>query len=215
MSHSHNHHYRHHLRSNETRTLIAIVLSLMATAAQLYYGHESHSVSLEMSGWHLLSHVLVLALAWFTYKLVDWIIFTQVHEHQILSGAGFISALSLLAVTVWMFVEAISKLISPEVNVTDAALVTAGIGVVVNGISAYLLHQGHDKDHADMNIYAAYLHVLSDVVLGTFSIVALLSARYLHWYEMDGICGILTSIVVLNWVFRLLIKSWRDMRDEL
>lgn len=213
MSHLQNHHNHRHLSTNETRALVAVVLSLLTMSAELYYGMESHSVSLEMGGWHLLSHVFVLALAWFAYKLVDWKVFTGIHEHQILSGAGFISALSLSFVTIWMFAEGVQKLISPEINVTDAALITAGIGVVVNGIAAYLLHQGHDSDTADMNIYAAYLHVLSDVVLGAFSIVALLSARYFGWYKMDGICGILTSVVVLRWVFRLLFKSWKDMRD--
>lgn len=215
MSHSHPHEHHHHLQSNETRTMIAVVLSLMAMSAELYYGYESNSVSLEMEGWHMLSHVLVLALAWFTYKLVDWKVFPNVPEHRILSGAGFLSALSLLLITLWMFAESIRKLISPEIEVTDAALVTAAIGLIVNGISAFLLHQGHDHDHTDMNIHAAYLHVLSDVLLGTFAILALLSAKYFHWYRMDGICGILTSVIVLRWSYKLLQKSWGDMRSDI
>lgn len=212
---SHAHHQKgnlQHLRSNETRTMIAIVLSLMAMTAQLYYGHQSNSVSLEMEGWHMLSHVLVLALAWFAYKLVDWNLFPNIAEHRILSASGFISASSLLLITLWMLGESIQKLINPEIDVTDAALVTAGIGLFVNGISAYLLHQGHDHDHTDMNIHAAYLHVLADVLLGTFAIVALLSAKYFEWYRMDGICGVLTAVIVLRWSYQLLLKSWSDIQ---
>ena len=209
MSHSHNHEH-HHLHSNENRTMIAVLLSLVAMSAELYFGYKSESVALEMEGWHMLSHVLVLALSFLIYKLIDWKVFSNIKEQRVLSGAGFVSALSLLLITLWMFVESILKLIKPEIDVTNAALFTAIIGLVINGISAYLLHQGHDHDLHDTNIEAAYLHVLSDVLLGFFTIVALLLAKYLNWNWADGLCGILTSLIVLRWAFLLLIKSRKE-----
>ncbi|HEY0261682.1 MAG TPA: cation diffusion facilitator family transporter [Chitinophagales bacterium] len=213
MAHSHNHEH-HHLNRNENRTMIAVLLSLVAMAAELYFGYQSESVALEMEGWHMLSHVLVLALSFFTYKLIDWKVFPDVEEKRILSGAGFVSALSLLLITLWMFVESIHKLVKPEIDVTNAALFTAIIGLIINGIAAYLLHQGHDHDHQDTNIEAAYLHVLSDVLLGFFAIIALLLAKYLNWDWADGLCGILTSIIVLRWAYLLLAKSWREIQNK-
>jgi cation diffusion facilitator family transporter len=210
MSHHHEHSDHHHLRSNENITAIAVFLSIGAMVLELYYGYKINSVALIMDGWHMLTHVLVLTLAWLTYKLIDWKVFSGIHEHKILSGSGFISALFLLLITVWMMAESAMKLMKPEMDVTTGALLTAVIGLIVNGVSAIILHRGHEHDHDDINLYAAYLHVLADVVLSLFAIVALFSAKYLEINWMDAVCGIVASAIILKWSFSLLKKSWTD-----
>ncbi|MBL7800057.1 MAG: cation transporter [Chitinophagales bacterium] len=208
MAHDH-----HHIRSNETRTIIAVALSLAAMLLELYFGYTINSMALVMDGWHMLTHVMVLLLAYFTYKIIDWNLFPNTSEHRILSASGFFSAMLLLGVTVWMLIESLMKFSNPEIDVTNGALITSIVGLVVNGIAAYLLHEGHVHDHADMNLSAAYLHVLADVILSVFAIFALLSAKYFNITWMDAVCGVLASLIILKWSATLLRKSWLDLNQ--
>lgn len=217
MSEHHHHHHvsvrdHHHLKSNEKRTIAAVLLSLGAMALELYYGYKIDSNALIMDGWHMLTHVLVLVLAWGTYKLIDLNVFPNTKEHKILSISGFISGLTLLSFTFFMLVESLQKVSRPELNVTNGAFLSAIIGLIVNAICAYLLHQGHDHDKKDLNIYAAYLHVLADVILSVIALSALFMARYFSIYWLDGVSGILASLVILKWASSLLLNSWREIK---
>jgi cation diffusion facilitator family transporter len=212
MGKHHHHHDHHHLQSNEKLTAIAIFLSIGAMGLELFYGYKINSVALIMDGWHMLTHVLVLGLAWLTYKLIDLGVFSGIHEHKVLSASGFISAFILLSVTLWMLIESFTKFMKPDIDVTMGALLTSVIGLVVNGVSAFILHKGHEHDHADINLHAAYLHVLSDVVLSIFAIIALISARYFNIDWMDAVCGIVASLIILKWSAALLKKSYTDFR---
>lgn len=207
---AHNH---HHIHSNETRTIIAVALSLAAMLLELYFGYSINSMALVMDGWHMLTHVMVLLLAFFTYKIIDWNLLPNTSEHRILSASGFFSSMLLLGVTIWMLIESLMKFADPQIDVTNGALITAIIGLVVNGIAAYLLHEGHVHDHDDMNLSAAYLHVLADVILSVFAIFALLSAKYFNITWMDAVCGVLASLIILKWSATLLRKSWLDLNQ--
>jgi cation diffusion facilitator family transporter len=209
MAHDH-----HHIHSNETRTIIAVVLSIVAMLLELYFGYTINSMALVMDGWHMLTHVMVLLLAYFTYKIIDWKLFPNTSEHHILSASGFFSSMLLLGVTIWMLIESLMKFLDPQIDVTNGALITALVGLVVNGIAAYLLHEGHVHDHDDMNLSAAYLHVLADVILSVFAIFALLSAKYFNITWMDAVCGVLASLIILKWSATLLRKSWLDLNQE-
>jgi len=192
--------------------MVAVFLSLGAMALELYYGYMIDSSALIMDGWHMLTHVLILLLAWGTYKLIDLNVFKHTSEHKILSISGFVSALTLLIFTLFMLIESIEKLNRPEFAVTDAAFITIFVGLTVNGICAYLLHQGHESDAQDYNIYAAYIHVLADVLLSFIALIALLAARYYAIYWLDAVSGILASLVILKWASSLLLNSWKDAR---
>jgi cation diffusion facilitator family transporter len=219
MGHHHHQHctdikQHHHLRANETRTIAAVFLSLGAMALELYYGYAIGSNALIMDGWHMLTHVLILLLAWGTYKLIDFNVFKHTSEHRVLSISGFVSAFTLLFFTLFMLVESFEKLNRPELVVTDAAFVTIILGLIVNGICAFLLHQGHESDEHDYNIYAAYIHVLADVLMSFIALIALLAARYYAIYWLDAVSGILASLVILKWASSLLRNSWLEIKNS-
>lgn len=212
MSHDHHHDHSHyHLHTNQRSTQIVVMLSVVTMLLELYFGYRSQSVALMMEGWHMMSHVLVLALAWLAYAYLKRRHKENNHRLQtrVLSLSAFASSIVLLVVTIGMIYESILKFSHPDLDVTDGALIVAVIGLVVNGISAFFLHR--EEDHHDLNMRAAYLHVVSDVVISIFAIVSLFAARWFGWVIIDPVCGLISALIILKWAVELIRKSWVEI----
>lgn len=105
--------------------------------------------------------------------------------------------------------ESIGRFFEPLSISFDEAIAVAVIGLGVNLISAWLLHDGHhhhgDDAHGhDHNLRAAYLHVLADALTSVTAIVALVTGKFLGWTWMDPMMGIVGSIVIARWSVGLL-----------
>jgi len=118
----------------------------------------------------------------------------------------------------------------------QTALVIAVIGLVVNLVSAWLLHgaQGghghehghHDHDHAhhghdheahghqDLNLRAAYAHVMADALTSVFAIAALSAAVWLGWNWLDPLVGVLGAVVIAVWAWGLMRQSAAVLLDR-
>ncbi|MFN8285586.1 MAG: cation diffusion facilitator family transporter [Chitinophagales bacterium] len=212
MPHHHNHEHSHyHIHSNERSTRIVVFISFVTMLLELYYGYAANSKTLIMEGWHMLSHVLVLLLAWGAYFYIKQKHGAITHEqqHRVISLAGFASAVVMLVVTVSMIYETLYRFMDLQVEVSIEAFAVAFIGLVVNGLSAYFLHREEEK--WDINMQAAYLHVLSDVVISLFAIVALIAAKYFDFKILDSILAIVGALVILRWAMGLIHKSWNEV----
>ena len=212
MGHEHSHEHSHyHLHSSKRSTQLVVILSFFTMLAELYYGYQNHSVALSIEGWHMLSHVLVLGLAWLAYAYLTRRHAVPNHklEHRVLSLSAFGSAVVLLVGTVGMLYESGLKFYNPDIEASNIAIVVAVIGLVVNGLSAYLLHR--EEEHRDLNMQAAYLHVVSDVVISMMAIVALVGVRWWGVKILDPILGIAGALIILRWAVELIRKSWKEI----
>ncbi|MCW3124925.1 MAG: zinc transporter ZitB [Bacteroidetes bacterium] len=214
MSHDHDHSHEHshyHLHTNQRSTQIVVLLSVVTMLLELYFGYASQSVALMMEGWHMLSHVLVLFLAWLAYAYLKrrHRENNQKLQRRVLSLSAFASSIVLLLVTIVMIYESIEKFFNADIDVTNGALIVAVIGLIVNGISAYFLHR--EEGHHDLNMRAAYLHVVSDVIISIFAIVSLYAAKWYGWKIIDPICGLISAIIILKWAIELIRKSWVEI----
>ena len=118
------------------------------------------------------------------------------------------------------------RFIQPVEISFNGAIFVAFIGLVVNGISAWILgeaghdhHHGHDHDHDhshhhDHNRRAAYLHVLADALTSVLAIVALLAGKYAGWGWMDPAMGIVGAILVTRWSWQLLKETSTVLLDH-
>jgi cation diffusion facilitator family transporter len=141
--------------------------------------------------------------------------------------AGYSSALILGVIALMIAYESVTRLLNPIAIHFDQAIVIACIGLAVNLVSAWLLHDDHDHhdehdhhdDHAhghhhhDHNLRAAYLHVLADALTSVLAIVALLAGRFYGWVWMDPIMGVVGALVIAHWSFRLLRASGAVLVD--
>jgi cation diffusion facilitator family transporter len=119
----------------------------------------------------------------------------------------------LLGVTaLFIAVESGMRLFQPIHVAFGEATLVAIIGLVINIISALLLGHDHSHDHdekqahghADNNLRAAYVHVLTDALTSVLAIGALLAGRYLGWWWMDPAVGLLGAAVIARWAWGLM-----------
>ncbi len=130
---------------------------------------------------------------------------------------GFASAVVLSVVAFLMAGESVHRFVAPLTIHFNEAIAVAVVGLIVNLTCAFLLkgaHQhthpgghphGHDGDHShDLNLRAAYLHVLADAFTTLTAIGALLAGKFFGWAWLDPAVGLVGSAVVFSWAYTLL-----------
>lgn len=206
----------------ETRTRRVMFLTAVTMVLEIVVGWWSGSMALLADGWHMGSHVLALGLSWGAYVLArrhadDGRFTFGTWKIEVLGG--YTSALMLLGIAGIMAVESVQRLIAPIGVAYDEALVVAVLGLAVNLLSAYWLHapghhhhdheHGHSHDHEhhhhhDLNLRAAYLHVLTDAATSVLAIIALLSGKFMGLTWMDPAIGLAGSVLVAAWAVGLI-----------
>ena len=127
---------------------------------------------------------------------------------------GFSSAVVLAIIALLMAGESAHRLFAPLTIHFNEAIGIASLGLLVNLSCALLLkgdshhhHDGHGHagDHRhDLNLRAAYVHVLADAFTSVLAIVALTGGKFAGWSWLDPIIGIVGSGVVFSWAYALL-----------
>jgi cation diffusion facilitator family transporter len=117
------------------------------------------------------------------------------------------------------------RFLSPVEIAFNQAIFVAVIGLLVNGVSVFILgdaHEDHDHDedgedhdhHHDHNLRSAYLHVLADALTSVLAIFALLAAKYFHTLWMDPLMGIVGAVLVSRWSLGLLRATANILLDR-
>jgi cation diffusion facilitator family transporter len=220
--------------THERRTWAVVALTAFMMIVEIGGGMWSGSMALIADGLHMATHVVALSIAALAYLVArrhvgnDWFSFGTGKLGEL---AAFASALILTMVALLIGWESVSRLFHPVPIAFGEAIPIALLGLGVNLLSAFLLHDdehhhghghaeddNHDHDHddhdhaghhdhshhADHNFRAAYIHVLSDALTSLLAIAALSTAAYfdLHW--LDPIAGLLGMIVIIIWAYSLM-----------
>ena len=202
------------LKTKENRTSLVVMLTAITMVVEIFFGLITGSMALFADGIHMGSHVLAIGLAWIAYVFVR-----KSKENdkfsgdsaKILSLSGYTSGLLLLIFAVFIIIKAIERFINPvDIHFKEAILV-ASIGLIVNIISAFLLH--HDGEDADQNIRAAYLHVIADALTSVSAIIGLLAAMIWGLLFVDAIAAIVSSFIIIKWSVGLLRQSGFKLLD--
>jgi cation diffusion facilitator family transporter len=132
----------------------------------------------------------------------------------------------LVLFAVMMGVESVGRFLEPVSIAYDQAIAVAILGLIVNGVSVFILrerhdhgHGPHDEDHHhdhshDHNLRAAHLHVLADALTSILAIAALLAAKYFGINWMDPAMGIVGGILVARWSWGLMGATSRVLLDR-
>jgi cobalt-zinc-cadmium efflux system protein len=187
------------------RLLWALLITGGFMLVEAVGGWWAHSLALLADAGHMLADVLALGLAFLaahvSARAADVRRTYGFQRAQVL--AAFVNGLMLLAISVWILIEAALRLIHPEPVAGGLMLWIAAIGLGVNLLSYFFLHGAHDN----LNTRAAMAHVLGDM-LG--SVAALLAAGIIlktGWMAADPLLSALVSLLLLRTGWRLLRQS--------
>lgn len=230
--------------ANEMRTWWVVALTAVMMVGEIIGGTLYGSMALVADGWHMSTHAGALAIAAMAYRYAR----RHARDSRFSFGtgklgelAGYSSALILAIIALLIGYESAVRLLSPVAISFTQATAIAAVGLGVNLMSAWLLHEGgahhhddhdahdHDHDHGthehhrphaqahghhhDHNLRAAYVHVLADATTSVLAIVALLAGRFYGWVWMDPVMGIVGALVIAHWSYRLLRASGAVLVD--
>lgn len=208
----------HHAR-NERRAWIVIGLTGVMMVGEVVAGVVFGSMALLADGFHMATHAGALTITAIAY------IYARRHARneafafgtgKLGELAGFSSAVILAVIALLIGVESMVRLAVPVPIRFNEAIAVALLGLIVNLVSAWLLHDGGHHDHADdhehpyahrhedHNLRAAYFHVLTDALTSVLAIVALVTGRFYGWVWMDPLMGVVGSIIIARWSWGLL-----------
>lgn len=226
---------------NAQRTFWVILLTAAMMVAEIAAGAAFGSLALLADGFHMATHAGALAIAAGAY------LYARRHAHdprysfgtgKVGELAGFASAVILGGVALLIAYECVLRLFQPAPIRFDEAIAVAVLGLVVNIVSVFLLHDsggqhGHDHhDHAahdhhgdhdhhhhhhghDSNLRAAYFHVLADALTSVLAIIGLLAGRSFGWLWMDPLVGLVGAVVIARWSWLLIRQSSAVLLDTI
>ncbi|MGL4250281.1 MAG: CDF family Co(II)/Ni(II) efflux transporter DmeF [Aeromonas sp.] len=226
----------------EQKTRWALLLTVVMMVAEIGGGWFYNSMALLADGWHMSSHVLALGLSVLAYRAArhfarDHRFSFGTWKIEVLGG--FTSALLLVGVAGLMLFESVFRLLDPRPIHYQQAIAIALVGLLVNLACAWLLkddhghhhhghghshghhHDQHDHDHSrhhhhghqDLNLRAAYIHVLADAATSVLAIMALTGGMLWGADWLDPLMGIVGAGLVAVWAWGLLRDSGRVLLD--
>jgi cation diffusion facilitator family transporter len=224
-----------HHSTHERRTWTVVALTACMMVAEIIGGTLFGSMALVADGWHMGTHVAALAIAGLAY------LFARRHaqDPRFSLGTGkfgelaaFSSAIILGMIALGVAYESALRLAHPVAIHFREAIPIAALGLAVNIASAWLLRDEHnhghasDHDHAhdhadhkhgaphhDINLRAAYVHVVADALISILAIAGLSAAWAFGWVFMDPLVGLIGAAVIASWSFSLLRAAGRVLLD--
>jgi cobalt-zinc-cadmium efflux system protein len=206
--HSHGHGHSHVIGADgvTTRMGIAIALNLCFVVIEAAFGFLSNSVALIADAGHNLGDVLGLACACAAVYLTR-----RPPGGRFTYGLGRSSVLAALTNAVLLLLacgaiawEAIGRISAPPPVAGRTVMAVAAVGIVLNGLSAWLLHAG---SHDDLNRRSAFLHMLGDAAVAAGVLVSGALILITGWSWLDPLVSLLIVAVIL-------VSTWGLLRDS-
>ena len=200
-THHHAHNHPHH-QVSDNKTILALSLLITGTFMLLEF----------WGGWYFNSLVLLADAAHmandsFSLLLALLALFLSAGKQR---WFALFNGVSLLAVALYILYEALQRWQNPAALMALPMLAVASLGLLVNVLVAWLMAKG---DRSNLNVKAAYLHVLADVFGSVVAIVAGLSAWLLGWLWVDVAASVLLSLFVFKsgWgIVRRVLGQWHQ-----
>ncbi|MCI0472272.1 MAG: cation diffusion facilitator family transporter [Ignavibacteria bacterium] len=202
MSHNHNH---GQIKSSNA-LIIGIVLNTAFIVIEVVFGLISNSVALISDAGHNFSDVISLILALIAAILIKTKTnskFTYGYKKGSIIIALFNAILLLFALGVIVH-EAIHRITNPDKVDGLTVIIVAFIGIVINGLTAFLFLKDKDKD---LNIKSAFLHMLTDTLVSASVVISGVLIYYYGIYWLDPLLSIAIAIVVFVMTWKLLIQT--------
>ena len=208
-THHHNHHHHHHHEISASMSKIfifCIALNLLFVGIETVVGLLYNSVGLLSDAGHNLSDVFSLVLVLVAFRMskaASTPQFTYGYKKATIL-ISLINALILLVAVGAIIIESIYKLKNPQPISGTAISWTAGAGILINGLTTWLLMSGSKQD---INVKGAYLHMLMDTLVSVGVVISGIIISYTEWVWIDPVIGIVLAIIIMFSTYNLLKES--------
>ena len=207
MEPHHHHEHNHQLISLNKAFIIGITLNIAFVIVEFGVGFYYNSLGLLSDAGHNLGDVASLVLAMLAFRL------QKVHPNSRYTYGykkstilvSLLNAVILLVAVGIIIAESIDKLFHP-VSVDGSAIAwTAGVGVVIKALTAWLFMKDKDKD---LNVKGAYLHMAADALVSVGVVASGIIITYTGWSIIDPIIGLGIAVVII-------VSTWGLLHDSL
>ena len=205
MAHAH----AHPPAENGVRTafLVAVGLNAAFIVFEVVFGFQSGSLALLSDAGHNLGDVLGLLLAWGAILMARRAPSTRrtygLRRSTIL--AALANAVVLLIAVGAVALEAVQRLRHPAQVAGPTVIAVAALGILVNGLSAWLLGRGRRED---LNVRAAVQHLVADTAVSFGVVLAGVALVFTHWLWLDPLVSLLVSALIV-------VSTWKILRESL
>ena len=197
--------------SNQNLLLIALVLTLGFSGVEGAAAYFANSLALISDAGHMVTDAAALGLA-----LLAQIISRRPPSPKHSFGFGraealaaFVNSIAMLALVVWIMVEAISRFYDPHKVDGLTVTVVAAVGLVMNIIVAWVL----SRDKKSVNTRAALVHVMGDLLGSIAALIAGVVIQLTGWMPIDAILSILVSLLILKSTISILRESYHFLME--
>ncbi len=204
--HSHNHNHHHHHQGTGKILQWSSAVTVLFVIVEIIAGIRAHSLALLADAGHNFTDALALVLAaiavFIQTRPPNEVKTYGYHRAGVL--AAFVNALTLIAISLWIFYESWQRLLHPEPVAEWTMLVVAGLGLVVNASIMAGLH----RDRHDLNIRAAFIHMLGDALGSAGIMIGAVLIYFTKWQGIDPLLSLLIGILII-W------SAWGIIKESL
>ncbi|THA10592.1 cation diffusion facilitator family transporter [Rodentibacter pneumotropicus] len=197
----HSEHQHSHTPKDKKILGISLLIITGYMVVEFLGGYFFNSLALMADAGHMandsLSLMLALIALFLSVKWQKWF--------ALLNGA------SLIGVAIWILLEAVERWQSPTEMIALPMLSVAVVGLLVNILVAWIMLKSNQDN---LNVRAAYLHVLADLFGSVVAIVAGLSAYLLNWQWVDVVASVILSLLVLRSGISVVWQVFKALRDN-
>lgn len=211
-AHHHHHHHSHELHSPNGIFIVAIVLNMAFVLIEAAVGLTENSLGLLSDAGHNLGDVFSLLMVLIAFKLAKLPAskhYTYGYKKSTIL-ISLLNAIILLTAVGAILIESLYKFRNPEAVNGAAISWTAGVGIVINGLTAWMLMRGQRND---LNIRGAFLHMLADTLVSAGVVLSGIIITYTGFYTIDPIVSLIIAVVILISTWNLLSESVRLSLD--
>ena len=203
MAHDHAH------GSNRKVLLISFFIITSYMLVEAVGGWLTNSLALLSDAGHMLSDAIALGVAVLAFSLgrrtANYSKTYGYKRFDIL--AAIFNGVTLILISIYIFYEAFQRFMDPPEVASAGMLMIATMGLVVNIIVAWILMRGGDTE-GNLNIRAAFLHVMGDLLGSVGAIVAALLIMFLGWSLADPVASVIVAVLII-------ISGWRVTKDAI
>ncbi len=209
MLHDHHSHHDHSIKPIDVNKafIVGIILNLLFVVIEVVVGLYIHSLSLLSDAGHNFADVATLALSLLAFRLLK----VRSNKHYTYGYrktsilVALFNGMVLLASIGAIIYEAIHRFLNPEPMPGRTIALVAGVGVIINLVTALMFLRGKDKD---LNQKSAYLHLISDAAVSLAIVIGGITIFYTNLFWIDSFLSILVVVVIL-------FSTWKLLKDSL